>query len=569
MATSSTPTLPVEKLHPDEAQPRKHFDPDLHKGLVASVKLLGIIQPIAVQPNGDGFTIVAGERRWRAAKAAGLKTVPVHFVDGAAISLATAENVTRADLNPVEEGDAYLALIELGEKPRTIAKIVGRKQERVEERIEFAKLPAPIRDGIADGRCTIPAARVLAKVAQVSPELAVAVAKAATSREIADRPDAVIRNLYSDQPTKPCERCDGHGYLYDGKPFDGDPWELDEDDDKIEDCPECGTHGQVPDADAAELPFLVRADATIDRAVIDLLVSHVPDETAVKLMEAWQTWEAGIAETGLGRYTYRPPALDLAGPAGSYGCLFRTAELTVGGNGLDYVTDAAFAAEYVPDALTAALKEAKKRGKEVARYAGKPVTDDDKAAQREEARKQREKDAKARKQAEAYNLDLGRALTTARFAKPKVTTAAMKLLVGTLLDAHLAVEQHSWSTGEDTYKPSGLAMFRRFTEEPESRDKKGQAKYLRKHDAVSDAVAQVHRELAQAKTPEEVLGVAFRVLGAAAFVKLDGLPKADVEGCHDEGFKRGEEAEALLVKLLPAALRDRVPAKEGRWDWNQ
>lgn len=562
-------TIPIGKLKPDPEQPRKHFDPDEHKGLVASVKAQGIISPIAVSKNGDGYTIVAGERRWRAAKAAGLKEMPAIVLDGDTLALATAENVTRIDLNAIEEGDAYRQMLDTLKTPKAIAKIVGKPVERVEERIALAGLPEKVREGIAAGTCTLPAARVLLKIAAISPALAEAVARSGSSRQIADGPSNLIRRLYDDGgPTEPCPKCEGVGWL-DGK---GKPATEDTEDDY--ECGTCGGRGDVTTPDA-DLPFLIPAGGRIDAATIEYVASHLPDaedgENADgpgnKLMGAWLDYAERIQQTGLGQYEFNAPTLhDAIDAARSYGCYFNPSDLGEGhghGHGPGYLTDPAFVAEYVPDALTAAAKDAEAARKRRGRADKPDATGDDKA-DKEARRKEREKADKQRAAAESFNLDLGAVLAT-KLAAPKVTAKAMKLIVGALLD-NIVAERQGW--GNDRHRPMGLAMYRRFTQEPPARDKKGRAKWPRKAEAVEQAVEQIERELKQAKTAEEVLGVALRLLATGAFVKLDGLPKADSEGCHAIAFYREKEAEEVLRPLLPPAMREKAPKKNGGWDWN-
>lgn len=112
-----TPEVPVERLAPNPRQPRAHFDEDALADLTASVRKHGVLQPLIVRRTGsDGaYEIVAGERRWRAARAAGLERVPVRILDleeEARLAVAMVENLQREDLNPLEEAEGYVALLE-------------------------------------------------------------------------------------------------------------------------------------------------------------------------------------------------------------------------------------------------------------------------------------------------------------------------------------------------------------------------------------------------------------------------------------------------------------------------
>src|SRR5664280_1651062 len=105
----------IEELRPNRFQPRKNFNDQDQKQLVASIKQSGIIQPIVVRKMDKGYEIIAGERRWRAAQAAGLKDVPIVIraaTDREAAEISLIENIQREELNPLEEADAYVTLME-------------------------------------------------------------------------------------------------------------------------------------------------------------------------------------------------------------------------------------------------------------------------------------------------------------------------------------------------------------------------------------------------------------------------------------------------------------------------
>ena len=113
---AGTTTLPLSEISLSSSQPRRYFDPDKHKQLVESVKRDGILQPLLVRPKGDGYELVAGERRYRAAKDVGLTEVPVtvrEMTDTEARQFALVENLQREDLNPIEETEGILTLLEV------------------------------------------------------------------------------------------------------------------------------------------------------------------------------------------------------------------------------------------------------------------------------------------------------------------------------------------------------------------------------------------------------------------------------------------------------------------------
>ena len=158
--------------------------------LVASVKQHGIITPLTLAPDGDGFVIVAGERRYRAAKQAKLKEVPaqVRDADGDALTLAVAENVIRADLNPVEEARAYERLVAEHGDTAKVAKLVGRSEKLIGERLDLLRLPEEAQALLAARRVPLACAPALIRIAEREPLLADLCAV-----WLADRPSAAAR----------------------------------------------------------------------------------------------------------------------------------------------------------------------------------------------------------------------------------------------------------------------------------------------------------------------------------------------------------------------------------------
>ena len=159
-------TVPVERIQPDPDQPRKRFGEAEIEGLAASIKEQGVIQPILVRPAKDGIHIlIAGERRWRASQAAGLKEVPVLVrevtADGGA-EIALIENVQRVDLNPMEEADAYARLRDtFGRKPAQIAASVGKSRSHVANMLRLTGLPEGVRALVVTGELSMGHARAL------------------------------------------------------------------------------------------------------------------------------------------------------------------------------------------------------------------------------------------------------------------------------------------------------------------------------------------------------------------------------------------------------------------------
>jgi ParB family chromosome partitioning protein len=151
--------LPIEAIHPNPRQPRKRFEPEATAGLAASMRHQGVLQPVVVRPRGEGgYELVAGERRWRAAREAGLPTLPAvvrETDDRDALLLGVVENVAREDLSPVEEARAYASLIDEFELSLSeVAEHVGRSKPAVSNRLRLLELPEEILWMLARGELT-------------------------------------------------------------------------------------------------------------------------------------------------------------------------------------------------------------------------------------------------------------------------------------------------------------------------------------------------------------------------------------------------------------------------------
>ena len=151
--------LPVETVHPNPRQPRRRFEPEATSGLAASIRHQGVLQPVVVRPRPDGgYELVAGERRWRAAREAGLPTIPAvvrQSDDRDALLLGLVENVARENLSPVEEARAYASLLDefelsLGD----VAERVGRSKPAVSNRVRLLELPEDVLWMLARGEIT-------------------------------------------------------------------------------------------------------------------------------------------------------------------------------------------------------------------------------------------------------------------------------------------------------------------------------------------------------------------------------------------------------------------------------
>ncbi len=148
--------LPISQVEPGLNQPRKRFDDETLADLAASIEEHGIIQPLTVRRLSSGYyQIIAGERRWRAAKLAGRKEVPVVIIeadDRKVMELGLIENLQREDLNPVEEAEGYLALLtDFGMTQEELAKRMGKSRPAIANALRLTALPPAVRELLAEG----------------------------------------------------------------------------------------------------------------------------------------------------------------------------------------------------------------------------------------------------------------------------------------------------------------------------------------------------------------------------------------------------------------------------------
>ncbi|HEX7381314.1 MAG TPA: ParB/RepB/Spo0J family partition protein [Nevskiaceae bacterium] len=157
--------LPVEALQSGASQPRQHFDEEALAALTESIRAQGIVEPLIVRPADGGFEVIAGERRWRAARRAGLTHVPalVREMDARdAMAIALVENIQRADLNPMEEAEALRRLIdECHLTHEQAAAAVGRSRAAVSNVLRLLALPASVQTWLREGRLSFGHAKVL------------------------------------------------------------------------------------------------------------------------------------------------------------------------------------------------------------------------------------------------------------------------------------------------------------------------------------------------------------------------------------------------------------------------
>ena len=222
-STTSIQELPLEKIAPNPDQPRKHFEQEALEELAASLKVLGLVQPITVQalPSGS-YQIISGERRWRAAQMAGLKTLPAYIratQPSELLELALIENIQREDLNAIEVALAYQQLTEqYGLSQSKVAERVGKKRVTVTNYIRLLQLPAEIQLGLTQRLIDMGHARALLQVDDterqielynliITEHLSVRAVEA-LARAISEAPDATPLPTPQPQQAEKTERKD-------------------------------------------------------------------------------------------------------------------------------------------------------------------------------------------------------------------------------------------------------------------------------------------------------------------------------------------------------------------------
>ena len=169
-------TLPIAKVEPREAQPRKNFDEEALQALADSIAQYGLIQPIVARKLDSGYyQIIAGERRWRASRLAGLTEIPVRVIeadDRRTAELALVENLQREDLNPIEEAKGYRTLIEeYGLTQEEAAHSVGRSRPAVTNALRLLSLSQPVLELVEKGQLSAGHARALVPIENTKQQL--------------------------------------------------------------------------------------------------------------------------------------------------------------------------------------------------------------------------------------------------------------------------------------------------------------------------------------------------------------------------------------------------------------
>lgn len=168
----------INDIKPNENQPRKDFNDEKIEELADSIKEHGLIQPVVLRKSGKGYEIVAGERRWRACRKAGIKEIPCiikELTDEENMLIAIIENMQREDLNPVEEAEGINQMIEVyGMTQEQVSKSVGKSRPYITNALRLLKLPVEIRQMLSEGKLTAGHARAIAGVEDKKKQLLIA-----------------------------------------------------------------------------------------------------------------------------------------------------------------------------------------------------------------------------------------------------------------------------------------------------------------------------------------------------------------------------------------------------------
>jgi ParB family transcriptional regulator, chromosome partitioning protein len=210
-ASAGLMEVPVNAVGPNPKQPRTRFDDDTIAALAASIREVGILQPLVVRRAGDGrYELIAGERRLRAAKAAGLASVPIVLRDSEDADLlreALIENIHREDLNPIEQAEAFRALLEeLGLKQEELAERVGVSRSHIANTIRLLALPLDVQQLLADDKITAGHARAVLSLGDKDAMSSLAVRIAAEDLSVRQTEDVVRRFVEAPQQVAETKR---------------------------------------------------------------------------------------------------------------------------------------------------------------------------------------------------------------------------------------------------------------------------------------------------------------------------------------------------------------------------
>lgn len=197
--------IEIARIHPNPKQPRSTFDPEALGELADSIRTLGVIQPITVKREEEGYTIISGERRWRASQQAGLETIPAYIRevdDRTLLEMAIVENIQRQDLNAIEVALSLQRLVdECSLTQDSLAERVGKKRSTVANYMRLLKLPIEVQLAIREGILSMGHARALAGLAD--PALQLTLLKRVLKRGLSVRQtEELVRKTLESRPAK-------------------------------------------------------------------------------------------------------------------------------------------------------------------------------------------------------------------------------------------------------------------------------------------------------------------------------------------------------------------------------
>jgi len=201
--------LPLDAIIPNPYQPRRDFNPELLGELSASIREYGVLQPVTVRRTGDQYELIAGERRWRASREAGLTTIPARIIDAYeqdAAMLALIENLQREDLSYLEEAEGYERLIrEHRCTQEELARRMGKNQSTIANKLRLLKLPTSVKTVLVENGLTERHARALLRLPDETSQLQViklVAAKGFNVRRTEELIEAVLKKRLQEQRTR-------------------------------------------------------------------------------------------------------------------------------------------------------------------------------------------------------------------------------------------------------------------------------------------------------------------------------------------------------------------------------
>jgi ParB/RepB/Spo0J family partition protein len=493
--------VPLREIHIAEgANPRRSFGEQALAELAASIQQHGVLQPLVVTPRPEGgYTLVAGERRYRAAQLAGLEEVPVAVCreeGSSSLELAVAENLHRVDLDPVEEAHAFQAILGSGRcSKKELAERLSKTASYVNERLRLLQLPEPIQAQIAGGLLPARVAPVLIRIGKVSQPVAVCLARLV---------------------------ADGHAEASD----------LEEQPERLIGC--LGDHDWPdPQPVALHVGYLRYTLASLP----------LPADGCEDIVERY---------AALGEEVGFSFDQDDADAARAYGCLLEFKRGRFWGPS-SFITDPVFIADRVRFALDGYEAQQARRPRDAARQTGDdghpPEGGAAGEAEKEQRRLERQQRAEAKEQATAANFELGRNLQL-RYDTVKLTAPLARLLVLLVLDRDA-----------EKLAGRGLRYAREDWQIAETVERRGKQVEKRRYPEGYEAAEQLYAWIGRARSAEQILGRLLQALIAAHAADQDALAQSSrvywqLPGGYGEG--PSSEIPGLLDRLAKPVLPRRL-----------